>query len=134
MAISIKTCPHCKNTTSGIWSIGVGKPFVECRNCGKMFVDRDATEWELKNIFQKILFLVPLLYTSFLLGVAPILIYAVLVDYPSDTAVKYIWMSSSFVAALFCGWHLVGDIKASKERMKDPDYRQILQSIGLLKH
>lgn len=132
MAISIKTCPHCNHTMSETYSIGIGKPFAECSNCGKMVIDRDTTEWELKNIFQKLFFLVTCLYTAIIVGVIPVLIYGFSVDNPSDTALLGIWLGTSCCVALFSSRNLVEEINASKERMKDPDYRQVLQSVGLL--
>lgn len=134
MAISIKTCPHCKNTVSTLYSIDIGKPFVECSNCGHLVIDKDITEWELKDIFQKIYFLVICLYSAFLFGFLPNLIYIFLVDDIDEGALLGIWLTASCCIALFGSRNLIDEIKESKERMRDPEYRQVLRSIGLLKH
>ena len=133
MAISIKTCPYCKYTLAETYTIGIGKPFVECSNCKERIIDKDATEWELKNIFQKIFFLFVSLYTAVIFGVLPVFIYGLSVDKPSNSMVLGIWFLSSCVLALFTGRGLVEEINASNERMKDTEYRQVLRSMGLLK-
>jgi hypothetical protein len=133
MAISIKTCPYCKYTLAETYKIGIGKPFVECSNCKERVIDKDTTEWELKNIFQKICFLLVSLYTTVFYGIFPVLIYGLLVDKPSNSMVLGIWFLSSCVLAVFTSRGLVEEINASNERMKDTDYRQVLRSMGLLK-
>ena len=118
---------------SETYAIGIGKPFVECSNCGQVVVDRDTTEWELKNIFQKIFFLFISLYTVFLFAMLPVLIYGFSTDNPSDATVFVIYFVSVVCLSLLTGKGLFEEINASKERMKDQSYRETLQSMGLLK-
>ena len=84
--------------------------------------------------FSKIFFLVSYLYTSILVGGVPVIIYVLSVDNPSDTAISGIWLATSCCVALFSSRPLIEEINESKERMKDPDYRQVLRSVGLLKN
>ena len=133
MAIAVKRCPHCGNTMSEVYSIGIGRPFVDCSNCGKVVIDKDSTEWELKNFFQKIFYLFTSLYTVFIFSFLPMLVIGFLIDDLSDATLLVIYLLSAGCLALFSGRSLIEDIKASDARMKDPSYRQMLQAMGLLK-
>ena len=141
MAFSIKTCPHCKRTYTETYTIDIGQPFRECVDCKGIVIDRDVTEWELKNVFQKIFYFVAVAFSSVMIGFIGGMILAVLKAYdvidvlgPRDE--NFLSISMFFAVVIFLYGTTVtlkNDIKESNKRMRDPNYRDKLRRMGLLK-
>jgi len=130
----IKRCPHCKRTyEQGPDQRGIGTPLRSCEGCGSTFVDTHENEWELLGPLGKLSFLFISIWTAFLFGIAfPALCYAIDKDAAED---HFLGLYACGVAALaLILWVMnTRDIRESRQRMRDPDYRARLRRAGLLR-
>jgi hypothetical protein len=145
VAIVIKKCPHCKKVyESGHHAIGIGEPLATCQYCKGMIVDKDNMEWELKGTLGKIGYLFVCFWTVALYGLAvPLGIYGIAYLLSKDKAaveasftpkaVITFWIIGVILASIKSYKVNTKDIQASKERMKNPEYRALLRRAGLLK-
>lgn len=138
--IVTKKCPKCKTTFDrGINSRGIGSPFKVCRICGTYVLDKDDNEWELKSIDEKLGFFFILLWTAFLYGLAGPLILTSLVEFEiihtqiGGGYYLYAWGACSILLFVWLLYKLLCEIKESSNRMKDKEYRRVLNKLGILK-
>lgn len=134
----IKKCSKCLTVfETGTDSRGIGVPYKVCKNCGTYIIDKDDTEWELKNLFEKIWYLFILVWTSILFGLLAPLIFVFLREYQeiqiTDNALLWMWFSFSLLLLCWLFYKHSVEIRESKVRMENIDYREILKKLGLLK-
>lgn len=137
----IKYCPHCKKTyDAGHNSRGIGIPLKKCPSCGGVIIDTDETEWELKNSFARLGYYFICAWTAFVYGISVPLAIDFFLDYYEYDINKLGWVGFGALYALGITIFAmilirrnVKDIHASKERMKDENYRLVLRQAGLLK-
>ena len=133
MTIVTKTCPKCHFSDVSTNDIrGIGIPFRKCILCGNLNIDKDDNEWELMGPFAKLYYVLICVYSSFLYGFfLPIVV--LLVWGKPDTFTFFILYGIG--VALFAMLSVLKnrrDLTDSKERMKDPAYREQLRKMGLL--
>jgi hypothetical protein len=136
----IKSCPHCKKTYDFDHDRrGIGSPLLQCPSCSNLIIDTDMNEWELKDPISKIIYIILSVYTAFMYGLlSPLIAWGIadLFDYDSEAHGYNFFIISYaigvFLIALVALWSNKGDIKESKERMKDSEYRLLLKKAGLL--
>ena len=129
-----KKCPHCKGVyEQGPDQRGIGTPLRSCESCGNTFVDTDENEWELMGPLGKLSFVFISTWTAFVFGIAlPALCYAVDKDLAEDHFLG-LYACGVVAFALILGVMNTRDIKESRHRMRDPDYRSRLHQAGLLR-
>lgn len=133
-----KFCPHCRGIyEQGPQELSIGVPVIACRECNGLIVDTDRTEWELKSPLGKAVYFVLCGWTAFFWGLAfPMGAYFLgqhLGFRVDNEAAFSLWLIGSlfFLGVLILG--NLNDVRASQERMKDPQYRELLRQAGLLK-
>lgn len=133
MAIVLKTCPHCGRRWSETFTIGIGKPFYQCSTCHQTIIDKNTTEWELKSLIDKIAYFGVFIWTAIIASFFVVMVaYFLLGQDRTDKLLIPIW-SCAFLLVMSIGvWSNMGDIKESRERMKNPEYRKKLKELGLL--
>lgn len=141
-------CPNCgKVHSSGIYREKTGSPIARCAFCLEYFIDKSVNEWELRGAFGKFYYILFTLTDVAVTGLLSAMLILFLIILP-DLIFKTRW--SVFMlndANAFIGLIVVctiinlvrvvvresRDLKASKARMADAQYRQSLESAGLLK-
>jgi hypothetical protein len=135
----IKSCPKCGNIYDSSDSKGIGKPFLICSDCQCLIIDTDITEWDLKSGIGKLGYILICGWTSLCYGIAVPLAAAFglakLFGFEISDISLLIYLC---VVGVLCFLVLIyfrnsTDIRESKERMKDPHYRDFLIRIGLLR-
>ena len=118
-------------------SRSIGKPFLRCPDCQCLIIDKDRNEWELKGFFGKVAYIFICGWSSLLYGfLFPLVALGLgkLFGFSlSERAFLYIYIAG-VLSFLVLGILIESqDIRESKERMKDPSYRDFLKEIGLLR-
>lgn len=136
MIYAKRTCPHCGEIVEN-WTRDyrdLGEPYVQCLSCKKYMIRKHITEWELKNCFNKLCYMLMAVYTCILYGFFPVLIYLLIVGEKQAE-------ENTFLVVYSCGVLFFGvlvtygfckDVAESKVRMQNPEYRRLLVAIGLL--
>jgi hypothetical protein len=137
MRYVIKKCPNCKDIYyTGHDRRGIGIPYKTCILCKTIIIDEAETEWELKNLGQKFVYILICIWTSILFGaIGPIMVYCFneLTDTKTtDKQGLYAYIIGIIIFGIIFYRANIKDIQLSKERMKDANYRGILKKLGLL--
>jgi MFS family permease len=146
-------CPKCRNTLQSLVPYkakGIGKPFQVCHNCGSFVVMKELlNEWELLSDREKSEMRSRARWTGIQMGgmwgfVAGMILGSFTVSHPhmprwlSDN-----WMGIGMLTALVMAIvgailytkvtksALLEDIANSTERMRDIEYRKVLEILGL---
>lgn len=130
------TCSNCNSrieTQDAYHSIG--SPYTTCQKCGSVFnISKNRNEWELKKPGERTMFYSKVIFFSLWLGAGGGGVITLFAKDLAGIAVSY-WVSVPIGIGGFY-WMLSADlrgsIKASQERMMDPNHRRILQKLGLL--
>ena len=140
MALNLmKFCPHCRSMfEQGPQEIGIGTPLVNCPACKGVIVDADRTEWELKSPIGKAFYLLLCGWTSIFWGFG-FLMLGLALRYKfdveiSDAMLINLWIGGGIGVLMLLILFNWKDIEESRERMKDPRYRERLKRAGLLKN
>jgi len=133
MAIVLKTCPHCGRRWTDTYTAGIGKPFYYCSICHQTIIEKDTTEWELKSLIGKIAYFGIFIWTGIIVSFGVVLVaYSLLGKDRIERLLLPIW-SGAFLLVMCIGvWSTMRDIKESRERMKNHEYRKTLKELGLL--
>jgi hypothetical protein len=137
MAIVVKSCPSCKCVieVEGNYR-GIGIPYKTCPYCNSTIIDESDTEWELKNINQKIGYILICGWTIILYGlIVPIIVHIINTMNDIETSNSQFfsfYLLGIGICLVIIYKSLVKEIKESKERMKDRNYRMRLKQLGLL--
>ena len=137
-ATVIKRCPHCKNIfETGIDSRGIGIPFKICQSCDGYIIDTDETEWELKSPFSKLLYFLICAWTSIQYGILPLIAALFIgpkfgVNFENKELFTFWGIGTLVLAFLIIKANSI-DIRESKTRMQNPEYRKTLEKLGLIR-
>lgn len=144
----IVRCPGCmKIYSSGIYREKTGTPLARCAFCLEPFIDKSVNEWELRGTFGKIFYVLFLLADVAVTGMLSAMIITLIVLLPDiifKTSFSHFMLNDAsyfiYLIILCAAINLVRvvvrenrDLKNSRERMADKNYRQILKTAGLLK-
>lgn len=129
-------CPTCKrvieNYTRDYRAIGV--PFVRCESCDQLIKYTHIFEWDTKQIFGKVTYLGIMLLTTILYsGALPLayIFYAEFAEFkPSENTFIILFISGFIVTAIWSIYITVKDIKESRDRLKDKNYRRLIELLG----
>jgi hypothetical protein len=134
MAISVNKCPHCGSRWTENYSIGIGCPAYQCDTCEGFIIDPDANEWELKSLLGKAAYFGVVFWTSLLISIAPVILALWLLGGDlAEEKLLIVWVPSFLAALAWRGFDNLKQIQASRERMRDPQYRLMLRQAGLLR-
>lgn len=132
MTIVTKTCPKCRfSYTSTYNSRGIGIPFKKCI-CGNLNIDKDDNEWELMGPFAKLCYVLICVYSSFLYGFFLPIVVLFVWGKPDTFTFFILYGIGVALFAMLIVLNNRSDLTDSKERMKDPAYREQLRKMGLL--
>lgn len=134
----IKFCPKCKSgIDGGVDTRGIGKPFKVCENCGTYVIDKDNNEWALKTFNEKVLYILTVTWSAIFFGILfPFAAHVLSSQFSSglsNEAFLPIWLFGILCCGVFLLYRHKQDIIESNIRMQDPEYREILIKLGLLK-
>ena len=136
-----KSCPYCRKQYQwGTDSRGIGSPIKQCPNCKGSFIDTDETEWELKSPIRRFYFYVICAWTALAYGIVVPLGAMFVLNYLKYDIEKFgitgfgsLYLIGVLVFTIIIILNNRNEIKESKERMKDNNYRNQLVKAGLLK-
>lgn len=130
----IKKCPHCQTVyEEGHESRGIGRPFRKCSQCEGVIIDTDETEWELKSPLGKATYFLICGYTCIVYGTGFLLVASFAFKGLSTIDYMMLWAGGCVVALGVLIIVNYRDIEESQTRMADPKYRELLETLGLLK-
>lgn len=132
-----RRCPHCRHTLESFERkyYAIGPPLINCPSCHQGIKLDHITEWGLKNIFQKIGFILITIYTTIFYGLmGGILLYvgfSYIFEYSINNFDALIlglitWLSYS----LYHVFSLGKEIAESNNRLNDSSYRKKLEEAG----
>lgn len=148
MMYQIVRCPNCRKIySSGIYREKTGTPIARCAFCLEPFIDKSVNEWELRGAFGKIFYALFLLADVAVGGMLAAMLITLLILLPDiifKTKFSHFMLNDAsyfiYLIIICAAVNLVRiviretkDLKASKTRMADENYRQILKTAGLLK-
>lgn len=132
--VTCGNCGHVLQRWEGKW-IAIGCPLINCPKCGSGLRHPNVNEWESLDIIQKLGHFTTHLYTSLLYGLGIVVVlYLALSDWlgcPRKT-VSAITVGAVSLLGIARAGLLAREIHLSKQRLRDPDYRQRLGRIGLV--
>ena len=112
-------------------------PFRQCDDCHTFIIDQDTTEWELKGLFGKCAYIFICTYSSLIYGTFFVMLglgfeYVAKIDLTESLLIG-LWIVGVIAFAILFLALNVKNIRASKQRMRDPTYRATLKRLGLLR-
>ena len=136
---SKSSCPKCNTTLEG-WHrsyITFGNPFVKCSSCGTIVRMLNINEWEAMSRFQKFEYCLIFYFQALFVSAGGTIIFGVIFDKVFDTEIFitdkdtpiFLIIISIMVVVTALIWRhkeFQKAIKESKNRTKDPKYRQML--------
>lgn len=133
-----RSCPYCgeifENWTRDYRDLG--EPYVQCLSCKKYMIRKHITEWELKNWFKKLCYLLMAFDTCIFWAILPVMIYVFIVGEKEAELNMLTLLVLYSCGVLFFGvwmsYRFSKDMAESKVRMQNPDYRRLLVALGLL--
>jgi len=135
-------CPSCRKVRiPRPREIGVGEPFVKCRKCGTIFVWSRRNEWGLMTAAEQSKYIREMLMCPLWWGAASVAILCA-VDWWRFGALHYLRQPLLVLSVVggsivLCRLVIVAkmrrDIRRSARRLADPQYRDQLHKLGILK-
>ena len=111
---------------------GIGRPVHKCPQCEGFIIDTDETEWELKSPEEKTNYFVISGWKSIVYSVALSLGARFLLKGLSFIDYMVLWAAGCVVFLWIFIFSNCKDIQESQARMADPQYRELLKTLGLL--
>ena len=133
--LTCSSCLHVLQHWEGKW-IAIGCPLINCPKCGTSLRHPNVNEWESLDALQRIGHLWTHLYTSCLYGLGIFVVsYFILTEWLglSKDTVNPISFAAATLMFIVRAVFLAKEIYLSKQRLRDPEYRQRLGRRGLVK-